>query len=87
VINRKNHFADGCPFGGFEHLPPKMSVHVPVGVDLTRQLRRDGGKHVAAALTGPEHAEMGFEGASDAPVLLSALRGGAYRGNGIGPTG
>jgi len=23
-------FAIGCPFFWFEHLPPKMSVHVPV---------------------------------------------------------
>jgi len=26
-------FGIGCPFFGFEHLPPKMSVHVPADAE------------------------------------------------------
>jgi len=29
----ENIFGDGCPFFGFDHLPPKMSVHVPEHYD------------------------------------------------------
>jgi len=35
---QKKIFGNGCPFLGFEHLPPIMSVHVSVLVDPGKEI-------------------------------------------------
>jgi len=55
-------FAIGCPFFWFEHLPPKMSVHVPAwGVCVTdvkrawKKLTPDGGFSPALIYTAEDN--------------------------------